>query len=474
MPDNAKTLEPNASEEQVRPERHALLFRIIRSPLGALIARPWFHGLASWFLLRWYFPLSRLWAAASLAEGSLERFAEAIPLPAIGDRYRQRIERILKKTEAGRRDAADARTAWENAFFGAETLPPAALVAFERRRRAASHAYMMGRFAFRFLRRCEVPSARWEIPSSEAVEAAYGAYTKHPERAYAAPNPMPKVEASWVIPASIGRKYWLRFASPSKRIGGMVYAAVHEPDATEVSATLVFGHGIGVENDLWRETVDSVLLLVRDGIRVIEITGPWHGLRAQRGHYGGEPFFATAPLGVLDLFTAVVPEMAVLIDWARRQGSTRVGLGGVSLGALVAQLALVHACHWPAGSRPDAALLVTHAGHIEHTAAGGSLTKGLGLINAMEEAGWTTDEFTRWRALTDPIGEPALQANKIVSVLASRDDVTPFISGRNLVRDWGVPQENLFILRQGHFSLPLALLRDRRPFARFVRVLRGT
>ncbi len=110
---------------------------------------------------------------------------------------------------------------------------------------------MMGRFAFRFLRRCEVPSARWEIPSSEAVEAAYGAYAKHPERAYAAPNPMPKVEASWVIPASIGRKYWLRFASPSKRIGGMVYAAVHEPDAAEVSATLVFGHGIGVENDLW-------------------------------------------------------------------------------------------------------------------------------------------------------------------------------------------------------------------------------
>ncbi|MCZ6863697.1 MAG: hypothetical protein O7I42_26170, partial [Alphaproteobacteria bacterium] len=187
MPDNAKSLEPKASEGQVRPERHALLFRVIRSPVGALIARPWFHGLASWFLLRWYFPLSRLWAAASLAEGSIERFAEAIPLPAIGDRYRQRIERILKKTEADRRDAADARVVWENAFFGAETLPPAVLVAFERRRRAASHAYMMGRFAFRFLRRRAVPSARWEIPSSEAVEAAYGAYAKHPERAYAAP-----------------------------------------------------------------------------------------------------------------------------------------------------------------------------------------------------------------------------------------------------------------------------------------------
>ena len=252
---------------------------------------------------------------------------------------------------------------------------------------------------------------------------------------------------------------------------GTTYATVHEPGGGVARATLVFGHGIGVENDLWRETVDSVLLLVREGIRVIEITGPWHGLRAQRGRYGGEPFFATAPLGVLDLFTAEVREMAVLIDWARRHGSPRVGLGGVSLGALVAQLALVHACYWPAACRPDAALLVTHAGQIQHTAAGGSLTKGLGLIEAMEEAGWTTEEFARWRALTDPIGEPALQAGKIVSVLASRDDVTPFVSGRKLVRDWGIPAENLFILRQGHFSLPLALLRDRRPFARFVRIL---
>ncbi len=414
MTDKAKNPEPSATDGPVRPERHALLFRVIRSPLGALIARPWFHRLASWFLLRWYFPLSRLWAAASLAGGSVERFAEAIPLPAIGGRQRQRILRVLEKTEAGRRDAADARTAWEKAFFGAEAMPPAALVEIENRRRAASHAYMMGRFGFRFLRKRDIPSARWEIPTGKAVEAAYGAFLEHPERAYAAPDPMPQIEASQSIPASIGRKYWLRFTSPSKRIGGMAYATVHEPDDGEASATLVFGHGIGVENDLWRETVDGVLMLVGDGIRVIEITGPWHGLRADRGRYGGEPFFATAPLGVLDLFTAEVAEMAVLIDWARRHGSTRVGLGGVSLGALVAQLALVHARHWPAGSRPDAALLITHAGHIEHTAAGGSLTTGLGLIDAMEAAGWTNDEFARWRALTDPIGEPSLQAGKIV------------------------------------------------------------
>ena len=471
MPDDAKSLEPNAPEAHARPDRHAFLFRLIRSPIGALVARPWFHGLASWLLIRWYFPLSRLWAAASLAEGSVERFAEEVPLGGISDRHRRRLARVLKTIEAARHGAAEARAEWEEAFFGAEALPATTLVALEHRRRTASHAYMMGRFGLRFLRYRDVPKARWEVPDCESVEAAYGALVEHPERAYAAPDPMPQVEVSKTIPASIGRKYWLRFASPSARVGGMAYATVHEPVDAEPTATLVFGHGVGVENDLWRETVDSVLLLVRDGIRVIEVTGPWHGLRAQRGRYGGEPFFATTPLGVLDLFTAEAREMAVLIDWARRHGSSRVGLGGVSLGALVAQLALVHACHWPAASRPDAALLITHAGPIEHTAEGGTLTQGLGLIDALTEAGWSSEEFARWRGLTDPIGEPSLQANKIVSVLASRDDVTPFASGRKLVRDWGVPPENLFILRQGHFSLPLALLRDRRPFARFVNIL---
>ncbi|MHA1535985.1 MAG: hypothetical protein ACTSUD_00380 [Alphaproteobacteria bacterium] len=472
MPDDVKILEPEVSRKRVRADRHALLFRVLRSPLGAAIARPWFHALASRILIRWFFPLSRLWAAASVAEGSIERFAEAVPMPAIGQRQRRRIARMLDKTEAARRRAGEARQAWEAAFFGAEALPTGALVKLERRRRGASHAYMMCRFGFRFLRRRGVPAANWAIPDAAAVEAAYGDFARQPERAYAAPDPLPKVEASGVIPASIGRKYWLRFPSPSARVGGMAYATVHEPDGDAPAPTLVFGHGVGVENDLWRETVDNILLLVRGGIRVIEVTAPGHGLRAQRGRYGGEIFFATAPLGVLDLFTAEVPEMAVLIDWARRHGSARVGLGGVSLGALVAQLALTHAGHWPAGCRPDAALLVTHAGTIEQTGAGGTLTRGLGLPQAMEAAGWTDEGFARWRALTDPQGEPALAASKIVSVLASRDDVTPFASGHELVRKWGIPSQNLFILRQGHFSLPLALLRDGRAFDRFAQILR--
>ena len=48
--------------------------------LMTYVARPWFDRFASWLLARYFFPLSRLWAAARAAEGSPERFYEAVPL----------------------------------------------------------------------------------------------------------------------------------------------------------------------------------------------------------------------------------------------------------------------------------------------------------------------------------------------------------------------------------------------------------
>ncbi len=42
--------------------------RWMRSPLGGLIARPWFDRVTLRFLSKRYFPLSRLWAAAGIAE----------------------------------------------------------------------------------------------------------------------------------------------------------------------------------------------------------------------------------------------------------------------------------------------------------------------------------------------------------------------------------------------------------------------
>ena len=54
----------------------------------------------------------------------------------------------------------------------------------------------------------------------------------------------------------------------------------------------------------------------------------------------------------------------------------------------------------------------------------------------------------------------------IITVLGSRDTVTPYASGKALIDDWRVPAENRFIWRRGHFSVPLRMIRDDAPLIR--------
>src|SRR5262245_55915412 len=54
--------------------------RVRRNLAGYALAWPWFDGLSAWILRRLYFPASRLWASAQIADGSAERFWHAVPI----------------------------------------------------------------------------------------------------------------------------------------------------------------------------------------------------------------------------------------------------------------------------------------------------------------------------------------------------------------------------------------------------------
>jgi hypothetical protein len=54
---------------------------LFRSPLGALLAKPWVDQAGLFGLKRWYFPLSRLWAAANAAGCDTARFRAEIGGP---------------------------------------------------------------------------------------------------------------------------------------------------------------------------------------------------------------------------------------------------------------------------------------------------------------------------------------------------------------------------------------------------------
>ncbi len=182
---------------------------------------------------------------------------------------------------------------------------------------------------------------------------------------------------------------------------------------------------------------------------------------------------ARAPLGLLDFLDACVREIAVLVAWGRETGGGPVAVGGISLGALTAQRAAVAASDWPESARPDALLLVGTSDSIGAVADDGSLTRLLGLPEALAAHGWTYEATAPWLPLMDPVGAPAVPPDRTVMALGRADDVTPFARGMELARRWRVPEANLFVRRRGHFSLALGLFRDDAPLGRLAELLKS-
>lgn len=434
---------------------------MIRSPAGAVLAGPWFDPIALHYLAWRFFPLSRAWAAATVAEGSLERFLEEVAVGPVSRATRRRMVAALASVERLGLAAAAAEGRWREAAFGPARVDGADLREAETARRDAAHALMATRRHFaRLPRRHLIPPVRYAVPPPAEFEARYADLLAAPERAYAAPSPAPEVAESGRCVGPHGTQHWIRFASPSATMADTVHARVLEPAGVADPPTLIFGHGLWVEGEQWRSIPDLVAALCTRGVRVVHVESPWHGRRAPPGEYGGERFFATAPRGVFELFSAQAREVAAITAWARRTSAGRVAVGGISLGAQVAQLVAVHARHWPAEMRPDAFLLITTCDRLDAVAFTGSLCRAFHLDRALQARGWSVEELARWRPLVDPVGAPAVAPENVVAVLGRSDSVTPYALGKALLERWGVPPENVFARRQGHFSAAIGALRD--------------
>jgi pimeloyl-ACP methyl ester carboxylesterase len=452
-----------------RPGLAADRFR--RALAGYLLAWPWFDGLSTWILRRLYFPASRLWAAAELADGSAERFWQAVPMRRRLEHSR-RLESVLARCDQARTRAQALETEWQRVFFGPEESSPNYRSAVEAARLGGRHAYNAARRFFLFLLDREVPRARLETATPAEVAAVYGKARRDLTPFVAPPDPMPEIEVSRAIPGAAATDYWLRFKSPSARLGDMVYARVHEPQGAADAPTIIFGHGICVEFDHWHGLIDEADTLCKAGFRVIRPEAPWHGRRVPAGYFGGERLIATYPLGLLDAVLGSLQEWAVIADWSRKTSRGALAFGGTSLGAQVAQLAADRAREWPARLRPDGLFLITHCGSMGEAAQHGEIAKIVGGAEEAVRKGWTAEEVDRYAALLDPRPEAAVAPTRIVSVLGRRDIVTPFSSALSLIDGWKVPGDNRFVWDRGHFSIPMTLIRNPAPIARFREVMR--
>ncbi|MCH8098050.1 MAG: alpha/beta hydrolase family protein [Proteobacteria bacterium] len=451
-----------------------VLDRLLRSPVADLVFRPWFDRLAIPAIAGMYCPLSRAWAAALVADGVPERFRDALgsdakPGPLTKRVTRRAISRVGRKLSAY--EAAAAR--WEADFFGPEPPSPQRLIASEAARHGAAHALMASRLGFVPLKLAAgIGPVKWAVAPPPQVERRHGRRLGAPELAFAPPDPPPAIERSRPMAVGGGEQFWLRFPTPAPGVGGTAWARVNAPKGEAGSPSLIFTHGIAMEPEFWRHLADPIGVLGGAGLRLIRPEGPWHGRRMHPGSYGGEPVLARGPLGFIDYLHAHVIELGLLTAWARQTGSGPVAIGGLSLGALTAQLAAVAARDWPAAMRPDAVLLLTTSGAVTEVTFDSRLMDGLGLPAALAAEGWDRNAVSRWAPLVEPVAKPALGGERIVVLLGTVDNVTPFAGGEDLVRKWAVPEDNLFLRPQGHFSASLGLARDPAPLDRFVTLLK--
>lgn len=444
--------------------------RALQSPVGRLASSWWIDRPALAAMLRVYFPLSRLWAAADLVGPDLDAFgiASGVRIPGF---LRGRTARALARVAETRARALAAIAARDSAFWAAEAQPQDRLRRLERERLAACDRWLTSRLAFwplrPFVRLRPVRLDGVLGPDEVLSQVGLGLDDR---AAWFAPPPVVEMERSQEIRIGSNRRdYWLRFRSPA--MGDVFAVHVREPVDVADPPTVIYGSGIGMEPDLWCDPLGDFAAFVERGVRIVELQAPWHGTRRPAGYWSGEPFFATAPLGVIRFFQAQALETAALIGWARRTSAGPVALAGVSLGALAAQLVADVARDWPAALQPDAMFLLTAADRLDLLTFDSALARGLGLDRALTRAGWTPELLAGLRPLTDPIRPPVMGPDKVVMVLGTKDSVTPYALGAAMAQLWGLPPENLFVGRRGHFSTPISVLRDQRPIDRLAEVL---
>lgn len=441
----------------------------MRTWVGSLLARRWLEKPILYLLRVWFFPVSRLWAAARSANGDVDKFFAAVPMPVLESK-RANIKHLLDNFEAKRAQILKTEHAWREMFFNQRPFPESELHQLERLRLAHRNEYNKTRRSFAHLRKNVTSSVRDCFLNPQQVIDIYGKQNDN-QALFGVPDMLPEIEVSQSIIKRHSKNHWLRFASPSARMNDKVYARVLEPIGVSNPPTLIFGHGIGVEFDHWRNTVDFLKYLPQMGIRVIRPEAPWHGRRVPDGFYGGEYFLSTTPLSGFDFFSAQHREWAVLIDWARRTSDGPLAIGGSSLGAQSAQMTSIRANLWPSEYQPDVLFLMTHCAHLWEVALDGDLADIWNLHQPLKELGWNRKATEQLMQRLDPQGEPCMQAEHIISVLGADDGVTPYRSGRRLQKLWELPPENCFSWPCGHFEVPLRIVRDQQPLIRLREIL---
>lgn len=444
--------------------RTPFVHRLIASPAGAAFETGVYERLKLGTLPREFRTMRARAVADATAADGVDAFLDALGAtdPLSADR-REALEDGLAVHRERRRARDEAVDRWETAFWGDAGYPSDDLVTIDRERRQATERWLRGAPFVALATAGSFPPVDLDVPDPEAVLVDWQDGLDDPSSVYAAPGDRPAVEESATLLGPNDVEYLVRFPSPSPYVDDHAYARVYEPvDDGEALPTLVYGSGLGMTYDqvtYWPEEEYLGRALAPRGYRVVLPESPWHGRREQPGRFSGEPYLARPPVSLWQLYAAQAQETAVLVEWARSRGAPAVGVGGVSLGGIVALLVAGFSRDWPEERRPDAVFPVAASAAIDRLLVESRLTAMLGIREALRDAGWTDDRLRAVRPLLTPPDEPGVEPAAIYPFSGLADEVATYGPARTLLDRWGVPERNRTEWHTGHFGTLIRVIR---------------
>ncbi len=441
------------SSAQCLPSPQA--YPMIRGTVGRYIARPWFDALALRLIVKYLFPLTRVLQRAILSEGDAKKLIEDLGLKhALPDSCDKALTEVCIRHYV----AKSAFERWKVVMFG-DGLSIAGRVFAERRRQETLQRLLEASLFFKEIRK-EVAPVQWQLPTPKEFFKTFEGHLNDLDDFYGPPKKMPRVQSSHSIHGVYGREYWLRYDS---EFGAENWVRCYEPltGLNPKAPTIIFLQGLGVEQDCFQDREDPVCALTEAGFRVLRMQQPGHGFRKAPGFYAGEQIFSEGPMGLIKLYRQWISDISVLMNWVRQQRGGPVVLGGVSLGALTAQLYSSVAWNWHDDLKPDSLLLIGTSGNVLDVLLKGCLTQALGIPKKLHELGWREADYVKCLPFVQPTGHSVVPPEKVIFMLGQADKLTPYKGGLDLANRWRVPPENRFLRNgKGHFSLLIDLIRD--------------
>jgi hypothetical protein len=177
--------------------------RILKSPLGGLVARPWLDRCLLLILKYLVFPPSRLGAAARAAQGDVDEYIAAAPLGRPGQWRRRWIRRALARFERARLRAFSTEQLWHLYFFGAEEVACERLPIVEEMRLDNRTAYNLSRGSHLPMLGLLKTSVHMAPPTPQDVMDSYGADGEGLEALFELPREFPPVAVSQCVPQGL-------------------------------------------------------------------------------------------------------------------------------------------------------------------------------------------------------------------------------------------------------------------------------